>query len=78
MLLKLCSESQKEKNLNFKIQNYISRTHEMKKQNTVKNKGCLFFLLSKILPEYYTMFARKIFFLPNFLGGTALSAPSSF
>jgi len=33
-----------------------------------KNKGCLLFLLPKIyqLTEYYTTFARKIFFLPNF------------
>jgi len=53
----------------FEIQSYIPRTHEMK-QNTVKNKGCLFFLLPKIyqLPEYYMMFARKILFSPEFGG----------
>jgi len=40
-----------------------------------KNKGCLFFL-PRIYqpPEYYTMIARKIFFLPS-LGATALPAP---
>jgi len=47
--------------MGFEIQNYISRTHEMKNRILSRNKGCLFFLLSKIyqLPEYYTMFARK-------------------
>jgi len=48
------------------------RTHEMK--NRILSKRCLFCLLLKLyeLPEYYTMFARKIFFLPN-LGRGQLS-----
>jgi len=50
--------------------------HEMKNRILSKNKGYLFFLLPKIyqLPEYYTMFARKIFFLLNWGGGA--TAPS--
>ena len=54
----------------FEIQRYIPRTHEMKNRILSKNKGCMFFLLSKIyqLPEYYMTFARKILFLPNLEG----------
>jgi len=48
----------------------------MKKQNTVKNKGCLFFLLAEIyqLSEYYTMLAGKIFF-SRIWGGNCLLLP---
>jgi len=47
------------------------------KQNTVKSKGCLSFLLPKIyqLPEYYMMLVRKILFLPNLGGGQLLPCP---
>ena len=65
--------------MGFEIQNYISRTHEMKNRILSKNEGCLFFLLPKIhqLPEYYMMFARKKYFFSLEFGGgaTALPAP---
>jgi len=62
----------------FEIQSYIPRTHEMKNRILSKNKGCLFFLRSKIyqLSEYYMMFARKILFLRNLGGGNCLSCLS--
>jgi len=55
----------------FEIQSYIPRTYEMKNRILSKNKGCLFFLLPKIyqLPEYYMMFARKIFYFCRIWGG---------
>jgi len=61
------------------IQRCITRTHEMR--NRILTKRCL--PSSKIyqLPEYYTMFAWKIFFSPEFGGGgwgaTAAHAPLS-
>ena len=49
-------------------------THQMKNRILSKNKGRLFFLLPKLyqLPEYCTMFTRKIFF--SRIWGTAAPA----
>jgi len=46
--------------MGFKIQSYIPRTHEMK--NRIKGACSSFFQKIYQLPEYYMMFAWKIFF----------------
>jgi len=64
-----------------KLHVYSTYTWNEKQKNRIllKNKECLFFLLTKIyqLPEYYMIFARKILFLPNLGGNCPLSPPPS-
>jgi len=52
----------------------------MKNRILSKNKGCPLFVLPKIyqLPEYYTMFARKIFFYRLYFFGGGELPPASY
>ena len=74
----LCTYLKKILKTGFEIQNYISRTHEMKNRILSKNKGCLFFLLPKISTAriLYNDCPKNIFLSNFFFWGGGQLPPS--